>query len=68
MTKQQEATATCKVCVFCGTELRLDEHVCLRCREYKGVELARKCPNCGQAVYVEDDECPDCGANMEAEK
>lgn len=68
MTKAQEATATCKVCVFCGQEYDMDEHVCGRCKEYKGMNLARKCPNCGQAVYVEDDDCPDCGANMEVKK
>jgi len=67
MTKQQEAKATCKVCVFCGREYDIDEHVCGRCKEYKGMNLARKCSNCGLAVYVEEDECPDCGANMETQ-
>jgi ribosomal protein L37E len=64
MTKEQEAKATIHLCVFCGRTYDLDTHVCSRCKEYKGIVLARECQRCGTPTFVEDDDCPDCGANM----
>lgn len=49
-----------KICVFCGQEKRDDEHVCRRCREYKGIEPAYRCP-CGTVNSVNEDRCLDCG-------
>lgn len=62
--KTTNEDATCNLCVFCDLELGIDVHVCPRCEDYKGIVPARKCPNCGQPVYVQDDECPDCGRDM----
>ena len=64
-TRSQEERATMRLCVFCDKTHRLDEHVCVSCQDYKGMALARKCPTCNRTTFVEDDDCPYCGADME---
>jgi len=69
MTKE-ETKATLKICVTCdlsGRVLRVgkEEHICPKCRDHKWIAPARECPSCGSVTFVQDDECPDCGANME---
>lgn len=61
-TKIESSHATLNVCVFCGNEMGLEEHVCTRCHEYKGVTPAVKCELCGTAIPLHEPKCVDCGA------
>jgi len=65
MTRAQEERATMRLCVFCDRPHQLDERVCVSCQDYKGMALARECPCCKRPTFVEDDDCPHCGADME---
>lgn len=60
-TKIESEHATLNVCVFCGHELGLEEHVCPKCNEYKGVTPAVHCEYCGSAIPLNEKTCIDCG-------